>query len=135
MSAMLYLVPTPIGNLSDISERCREVLAQADFCISGHVLPQCKPEGPFGDHVGYYSLAHDFPVLKVDAVHHRKGAIWPFTAVGRPPQEDTVFGDFIHELTGPLVPQVFQGVCDVHAVDAAGVHPLLLGIPPSGFRR
>ena len=104
------------------------VLAQADFCISGHVLPQCKPEGPFGDHVGYYSLAHDFPVLKVDAVHHRKGAIWPFTAVGRPPQEDTVFGDFIHELTGPLVPQVFQGVCDVHAVDAAGVHPLLLAV-------
>ncbi len=102
------------------------VLAQADFCISGHIMPQCKPEGPFGDHVGYYSLAHDFPVLKVDAVYHRQGAIWPFTAVGRPPQEDTVFGDFIHELTGPLVPQVFQGVCGVHAVDAAGVHPLLL---------
>ncbi|MTJ91272.1 MAG: UbiD family decarboxylase [Desulfovibrio sp.] len=104
------------------------VLAQADFCISGHIMPQCKPEGPFGDHVGYYSLTHDFPVLKVDAVYHRQGAIWPFTAVGRPPQEDTVFGDFIHELTGPLVPQVFQGVCDVHAVDAAGVHPLLLAV-------
>lgn len=104
------------------------VLAQADFCISGHILPQCKPEGPFGDHVGYYSLTHDFPVLKVDAVHHRKDAVWPFTAVGRPPQEDTVFGDFIHELTGPLVPQVFQGVRDVHAVDAAGVHPLLLAV-------
>ena len=100
--------------------------ADADFCISGHILPQCKPEGPFGDHLGYYSLTHDFPVLKVSAVHHRSDAIWPFTSVGRPPQEDTLFGEFIHELTGPLVPQVFSGVHEVHAVDAAGVHPLLL---------
>jgi len=114
--------------LARVPELPLPVLAQADFCISGHVLPHCKPEGPFGDHVGYYSLTHDFPVLRVESVHHRKGAIWPFTAVGRPPQEDTVFGDFIHELTGPLVPQVFQGVRDVHAVDAAGVHPLLLAV-------
>ena len=104
------------------------VLAEADFCISGHILPHLKPEGPFGDHVGYYSLKHDFPVLQVEAVHHRTGAIWPYTAVGRPPQEDTVFGDFIHELTGALVPQIFQGVREVHAVDAAGVHPLLLAL-------
>lgn len=104
------------------------VLAQADFCISGRLVPQLKGEGPFGDHLGYYSLRHDFPVLKVDAVYHRKDAVWPFTAVGRPPQEDTVFGDFIHELTGPLVPQVFPGVREVHAVDAAGVHPLLLAL-------
>lgn len=104
------------------------VLAEADFCISGHILPHLKPEGPFGDHVGYYSLKHDFPVLQMEAVHHRTGAIWPYTAVGRPPQEDTVFGDFIHELTGALVPQVFQGVREVHAVDAAGVHPLLLAL-------
>ena len=103
------------------------VLAEADFCISGHILPHLKPEGPF-DHVGYYSLKHDFPVLQMEAVHHRTGAIWPYTAVGRPPQEDTVFGDFIHELTGALVPQVFQGVREVHAVDAAGVHPLLLAL-------
>ena len=104
------------------------VLAEADFCLSGYILPQTKPEGPFGDHVGYYSLRHDFPVLRVTGVHHRPGAIWPFTVVGRPPQEDTVFGDFIHELTGALVPQVFEGIRDVHAVDAAGVHPLLLAV-------
>ncbi len=102
--------------------------AHADFCISGTIMPECKPEGPFGDHLGYYSLAHPFPVLKVQSVFHRQDAIWPFTSVGRPPQEDTLFGDFIHELTGPLVPQVFAGVHEVHAVDAAGVHPLLLAI-------
>jgi 4-hydroxy-3-polyprenylbenzoate decarboxylase len=105
------------------------VPVEADFCISGHVYPEhLLPEGPFGDHLGYYSLAHDFPVLTVDAVLHRKDAVWPFTTVGRPPQEDSVLGEFIHELTGPLVPQVFQGVHEVNAVDQAGVHPLLLAI-------
>jgi 4-hydroxy-3-polyprenylbenzoate decarboxylase len=86
------------------------------------------PEGPFGDHLGYYSLAHDFPVLRVERVFHREGAIWPFTVVGRPPQEDTIFGQLIHELTGPIIPTVIPGVRAVHAVDAAGVHPLLLAI-------
>jgi len=103
--------------------------AESDFCICGTVSKGVeKPEGPFGDHLGYYSLTHDFPVLKVDKVFHRTGAIWPFTTVGRPPQEDTVFGDFIHEMTAELVPSVFSGVHEVHAVDAAGVHPLLLAV-------
>jgi 4-hydroxy-3-polyprenylbenzoate decarboxylase len=103
--------------------------AEADFCISGTVDPtEQLPEGPFGDHLGYYSLAHPFPVLNVEHVWHRDGAVWPFTVVGRPPQEDTVFGALIHELTGPLIPTVVPGVHAVHAVDAAGVHPLLLAI-------
>lgn len=103
--------------------------AEADFAICGTVDPdRLKPEGPFGDHLGYYSLTHDFPVLRVDRVYHRPGAIWPFTSVGRPPQEDTSFGQLIHELTAPLIPSVLPGVKEVHAVDAAGVHPLLLAI-------
>jgi 4-hydroxy-3-polyprenylbenzoate decarboxylase len=103
--------------------------AEADFCIVGTIDPvKLLPEGPFGDHLGYYSLAHDFPVLHVEEVFHRDGAIWPFTTVGRPPQEDTSFGAFIHELTGDLIPTVLPGVKGVHAVDAAGVHPLLLAI-------
>ncbi len=105
------------------------VYAEADFCISGTVDPDRRlPEGPFGDHLGYYSLAHDFPVLRVDKVWHRPGAVWPFTVVGRPPQEDTLFGQLIHELTGPAIPSVIPGLHAVHAVDAAGVHPLLLAI-------
>ncbi|MBC8352114.1 MAG: UbiD family decarboxylase [Planctomycetes bacterium] len=105
------------------------IYADADFCISGTVHPNKKlPEGPFGDHLGYYSLAHDFPVLTVDRVYHRTGAIWPFTVVGRPPQEDTVFGQLIHDLTGPIIPTVIPGIHAVHAVDAAGVHPLMLAI-------
>lgn len=105
------------------------IYAEADFCICGTIDPEKKlPEGPFGDHLGYYSLAHDFPVFRVQGVYHREGAIWPFTVVGRPPQEDTVFGELIHELTGPVIPHVIPGVHAVHAVDAAGVHPLLLAI-------
>lgn len=105
------------------------VSSQADFCISGLIHPsKTLPEGPFGDHLGYYSLTHEFPYIEVDAVYHRSDAIFPFTTVGRPPQEDTTFGAFIHELTGPLIPTVVSGVKEVHAVDAAGVHPLLLAI-------
>ena len=105
------------------------ILAEADFCLTGFIDPERQlPEGPFGDHLGYYSLTHDFPVLKVEKVYHRENAVWPFTTVGRPPQEDTVFGTFIQELTAPLVPTVFTGVHEVHAVDASGVHPLLLAI-------
>ena len=103
--------------------------AEADFVIQGTIDPHLrKPEGPFGDHLGYYSLEHEFPVLNVERVYHRQGAIWPFTSVGRPPQEDTNFGALIHELTGPVIPSVVAGVDSVHAVDAAGVHPLLLSI-------
>ncbi len=103
--------------------------AEADFVVQGFIDPHLrKPEGPFGDHLGYYSLQHDFPVLNVERVYQRTGAIWPFTSVGRPPQEDTNFGALIHELTGPVIPSVVAGVDSVHAVDAAGVHPLLLAI-------
>jgi 4-hydroxy-3-polyprenylbenzoate decarboxylase len=66
--------------------------------------------------------------MKVERVYHRPGAIWPFTVVGRPPQEDTIFGALIHELTGPIIPTVLPGVRAVHAVDATGVHPLLLAV-------
>jgi 4-hydroxy-3-polyprenylbenzoate decarboxylase len=105
------------------------VSTDADFVITGEVFPQeVKPEGPFGDHLGYYSLTHDFPLLRIRKIYARKNAIWPFTVVGRPPQEDTAFGELIHELTGDAIPNEIPGVQEVHAVDAAGVHPLLLAI-------
>lgn len=105
------------------------IYADADFAICGIIDPNSlKPEGPFGDHLGYYALTHPFPWMQVTNVYHRKDAIWPFTVVGRPPQEDTTFGELIHELTGPIIPTVLPGVRGVHAVDVAGVHPLLLAI-------
>ncbi|TWT46725.1 UbiD family decarboxylase [Botrimarina hoheduenensis] len=113
------------------------VYAEADFTLCGTVvpgpegargLPAMKREGPFGDHLGYYSLEHPFPVLRIDHVYHRPDPIWAFTVVGRPPQEDTAFGELIHDLTGPVIPTVLPGVVGVNAVDAAGVHPLLLAL-------
>lgn len=99
----------------------------ADFVITGLVKPDVlKPEGPFGDHLGYYSLQHPFPVMEVDKVYHKKEAVWPFTVVGRPPQEDSVFGKIIHELTGWAAQKEIYGLKDLYAVDEAGVHPLLL---------
>lgn len=105
------------------------VSADADFTLTGRVAPgRTLPEGPFGDHLGYYSLKHPFPVLRVTRTTHRPGAVWPLTVVGRPPQEDTTFGRLIHEITEPMVPTSLPGVHSVHAVDAAGVHPLLLAV-------
>ncbi len=105
------------------------ISADADFVITGTVYPNNnKPEGPFGDHLGYYSLTHPFPVMKVHHVYHRKDAIWSFTVVGRPPQEDTSFGALIHEIAGSALPQEIHGLKEVNAVDAAGVHPLLFAI-------
>jgi 4-hydroxy-3-polyprenylbenzoate decarboxylase len=105
------------------------ISADADFIITGTVYPQdTKPEGPFGDHLGYYSLTHPFPLMKVHNVYHKQDAIWSFTVVGRPPQEDTSFGALIHEITGSALPQEIHGLKEVNAVDAAGVHPLLFAI-------
>ena len=105
------------------------ISTDADFVITGEVYPEeNKPEGPFGDHLGYYSLQHSFPLMRVHKVYAKKNAIWPFTVVGRPPQEDTSFGQLIHELTGDAIPNEIPGLKEVNAVDAAGVHPLLLAI-------
>jgi 4-hydroxy-3-polyprenylbenzoate decarboxylase len=105
------------------------VSTEADFVITGEVYPgENKPEGPFGDHLGYYSLTHPFPLMRVHKVYARRNAIWPFTVVGRPPQEDTSFGALIHEITGDALKDEIPGLREVHAVDAAGVHPLLLAV-------
>lgn len=104
------------------------VSSDADFCILGEVAPDLKPEGPFGDHIGYYSGKHPFPFIKVKKVLAKKNAIFPFTVVGRPPQEDTLFGSFIHQVTKPMMPASIPGVHAVHAVDDAGVHSLCLAL-------
>jgi 4-hydroxy-3-polyprenylbenzoate decarboxylase len=101
--------------------------SDADFCITGWVMPgRTRPEGPFGDHLGYYSNTHEFPCIKVASVWHRPDAVYPFTVVGRPPREDSHFGRLIHEITRNAVTGTLPGVTAVNAVDAAGVHPLLL---------
>ena len=105
------------------------ISADADFVICGEMEPKkTKPEGPFGDHLGYYSLIHDFPYLKVKYVYAKNGAIFPFTVVGRPPQEDSNFGKLIHEIVGNEIQHEIPGLRSLNAVDAAGVHPLMLAV-------
>ena len=105
------------------------ISADADFVICGEIHPNVKkPEGPFGDHLGYYSLKHDFPVLKIHKVYAKENAIWPFTVVGRPPQEDSQFGELIHEISGKAIEKEIPGLKAVNAVDSAGVHPVLLAV-------
>ena len=105
------------------------ISTDADFVLTGEVAPQAtKAEGPFGDHLGYYSLKHPFPVMQLHKIYARKNAIWAFTVVGRPPQEDTSFGELIHNITGSALQKEIPGLKEVNAVDAAGVHPLLLTI-------
>lgn len=115
--------------LYDIDDHGHYLSGNADFVITGTIQKDIKkPEGPFGDHLGYYSLTHDFPVMKVDRVYHRKDPLWQFSVVGRPPQEDSSFGYLIHQLVGELAGQEFPGLVELNAVDAAGVHPLLIAI-------
>jgi len=105
------------------------ISADADFVICGEIhANETKPEGPFGDHLGYYSLTHDFPVMKVKKVYAKENAIWPFTVVGRPPQEDSQFRALIHEISGSAIEKEIPGLRSVNAVDASGVHPLLLAV-------
>lgn len=110
------------------------ISSDADFCILGELANDLKPEGPFGDHLGYYSETHEFPYIKIYKVLCKKNAIFPFTVVGRPPQEDTLFGNFVHNITKPMVPASVPGLCALHAVDAAGVHPLCLATAHECYR-
>jgi 4-hydroxybenzoate decarboxylase subunit C len=101
------------------------IFAEAEFVLIGQVAPDARRmEGPFGDHYGYYALAHPFPFVQVEKIYHRKDAIFPATVVGRPRQEDHYIGEYLQELFAPLYPLVMNGVRSVWAFDDAGVHPL-----------
>ena len=99
--------------------------ADADFTLVGKIPPKVrKPEGPFGDHYGYYALKHDYPILELSNIFHRKDAIWPATVVGRPPQEDHYIAEFLQDLLSPVFPIVMPQVKAVWAYEESGVHSL-----------
>ncbi|XDD48818.1 UbiD family decarboxylase [Leptospira sp. WS92.C1] len=101
------------------------IVADADFLITGMIPPKIrKPEGPFGDHYGYYALQHDYPIVQVNKITHRKDAIWPATVVGRPPQEDHWIAEYLQDLLSPMFPVVMPAVEGVWAYEESGVHSL-----------
>lgn len=106
-------------------EAAPEPVAEAEFCLTGIVPPGVRrPEGPFGDHYGYYSLKHDYPVFRPSAIYHRKGAVFPATVVGKPRQEDFFLGDYLQELLIPLIPKVMPSVVDLWSYGETGYHAL-----------
>ena len=112
------------------------LIAEAEFAIVGKVPPHIrKTEGPFGDHYGYYSLEHDYPVLNVEAVFHRKDAIYPATVVGKPRQEDFFIGDYLQELLSPLFPLVMPAVRDLWSYGETGFHSLAAAVVRERYAR
>lgn len=101
------------------------LVTQAEFALTGLVPPHLRrPEGPFGDHYGYNSLQHDYPVFQVQHMYHRKNAVYPATVVGRPRQEDFFIGDFLQDLLSPLFPLVMSSVRQLKTFGETGFHCL-----------
>ncbi|MHB1045117.1 MAG: UbiD family decarboxylase [Thermoanaerobaculia bacterium] len=112
------------------------LVAGAELAITGKVPPRVRRlEGPFGDHYGYYSLAHDYPVLDVDRVYRRRDAIFPATVVGKPVQEDFLIGDFLQELLSPLFPVVMPSVVSLKTYGDTGFHSLAAAVVKDRYGR
>jgi len=122
-------------------ERCpgpglHPLVASAELALVGQVPPRLRqPEGPFGDHYGYYSLQHDYPVFQVEALCRRSDAIYPATVVGKPRQEDFFIGDLLQELLSPLFPLVMPGVVDLWSYGETGYHSLAAAVVRERYKR
>ncbi|MCP1307560.1 UbiD family decarboxylase [Paenibacillus tyrfis] len=128
MGQKLPLVADPNGG--------HRLVAEAEFAIRGSVAPHVRrPEGPFGDHYGYYSLTHDFPVFNVSHMWHRKDAIYPATIVGKPRQEDYYLGEFLQKLLSPAFPMAMPGVKDLWTYAETGFHALAAAIVRESYSR
>jgi 4-hydroxy-3-polyprenylbenzoate decarboxylase len=105
--------------------RCKtvdlEVPAQAEYVIEGYTVPgETRPEGPFGDHTGYYSLTEEYPAMHVTAITHRRNPIYATTFVGRPPKEDYFMGHASGRIMLPALQMTLPEVTDI-AMPAEGI--------------
>jgi UbiD family decarboxylase len=124
----MALNPLPVGH--------RRLIAEAEFALLGQVPPlERRAEGPFGDHYGYYSLKHDYPVFHVEAVFHRRDAVYPATVVGKPRQEDFFIGDYLQKLLSPLFPLVMPSVRDLWTYGETGFHSLCAAVVRERYGR
>jgi 4-hydroxybenzoate decarboxylase subunit C len=128
MGEKLPLADNPFGG--------HRLIAEAEFAIEGVVPPQeRRPEGPFGDHFGYYSLIHKFPIFRVNRVWHRSDAIYPATIVGKPRQEDYYLGEFLQRLLSPFFPVAMPGVKDLWTYAETGFHSLAAAVVRESYSR
>jgi UbiD family decarboxylase len=130
MDEKLKLAKNPLGPTR------HRLAAEAEFALVGYAPPhERRPEGPFGDHYGYYSLQHEYPVFHCDAVFHRRDAIFPATVVGKPRQEDFFIGDYLQQLLSPLFPLVMPGVRDLWTYGETGFHSLGAAVVQERYAR
>ena len=124
----LKMVKAPFGS--------HRIAAEAEFALVGHAVPhERRIEGPFGDHYGYYSLRHEYPVFHVESVYHRRDAIYPATVVGKPRQEDFFIGDYLQRLLSPLFPLVMPSVKDLWTYGETGFHSLCAAVVQERYGR
>jgi 4-hydroxybenzoate decarboxylase subunit C len=125
----LKMTSNPLGS-------AHRLAAEAEFALIGQAPPhQRRLEGPFGDHYGYYSLEHEYPIFQVDAVFHRRDAIYPATVVGKPRQEDFFIGNYLQKLLSPLFPLVMPGVRDLWTYGETGFHSLCAAVVKERYAR
>src|SRR6266567_905786 len=125
----LRMAKNPIGG-------AHRLVAEAEFALIGHSQPHVrKPEGPFGDHYGYYSLKHDYPVFHCEAIAHRRDAIYPATVVGKPRQEDFFIGDYLQSLLSPIFPIVMPSVRQLWSYGETGFHSLAAAVVRERYTR
>lgn len=112
------------------------ILSECEFALIGEARPrERRLEGPFGDHYGYYSLEHLFPLFHCKRICHRKDAIYPATVVGKPRQEDFYIGDYLQELLSPLFPVVMPGVRALWSYGETGFHSLSAAVVRERYYR
>jgi UbiD family decarboxylase len=112
------------------------LVADAEFALVGTVPPVVRqPEGPFGDHYGYYSLTHDYPVFEIEWMARRRDALYPATVVGKPRQEDFFIGDLLQDLLSPLFPLVMPGVRSLWSYGETGYHSLAAAVVKERYGR
>jgi UbiD family decarboxylase len=125
----LRMAKSPVG-------AAHRLVAEAEFALIGHAPPhERRSEGPFGDHYGYYSLRHDYPVFHCEAIARRRDAIYPATVVGKPRQEDFFIGDYLQTLLSPVFPLVMPGVRDLWSYGETGFHSLAAAVVRERYTR
>jgi len=136
LASFLLGMRLPRSRIANSALAGREVFAEAEFALIGSVAPKTRhPEGPFGDHYGYYSLEHPYPVFDCAAVAHRRDAIFPATIVGKPRQEDFFLGDYLQEMLSPLFPLVMPQVRALWSYGETGFHSLSAAIVRERYQR
>jgi len=112
------------------------LVSRSEFALIGSAPPGVRrAEGPFGDHYGYYSLKHDYPVFEVTHMARRRDAIFPATIVGKPRQEDFFVGDLVQELLSPLFPLAMPTVERLWAYGETGYHSLAAAVVKQRYPR